>query len=354
MSGFKPDMLIDLEWMHKLSFNLENFSRVSLSSHVYSCRCPVCGDSKRSQRKRRFFFYTKRGQLNVDCKNCNYGRSFYNFVKEQFPNSFEEYRRDQFRAKLRRFGDNVPSNTKKENKLSVDDVVQNKPHFKKHNEIPHAVPITKLDKNHVARKYLDSRAVPLNYIEELYYSECYYETAKELSPKPLNPKFPKDARIVIPFWDEEGKGLESIQGRSLSKDGIRYITIKVDTESDKIFNKHNITHDQLVYVVEGVFDAMFLPNCVAVCDSSLWKYQHGDVYVPDNEPRNKQIVQTYERVINMDKGVVIWPSNIPQEMDINDLYIHFNKDKEKLLDLINSNVYFGLKAKLELSRWRKV
>src|SRR5690625_3254550 len=166
MFGFEPDMLIDLEWMHKLSFNLENFSRVSLSSHVYSCRCPVCGDSKRSQRKRRFFFYAKRGQLNVDCKNCNYGRSFYNFVKEQFPNSFEEYRRDQFRAKLSRFGDNVPSNTKKENKLSADDVVQNKPHFKKHNEIPHAIPITKLDKNHVARKYLDSRAVPLNYIEE--------------------------------------------------------------------------------------------------------------------------------------------------------------------------------------------
>ena len=74
------------------------------------------------------------------------------------------------------------------------------------------------------------------------------------------------------------------------------------------------------------------------------------VYVLDNEPRNKQIVQYNKKLIEMGKTVCIWPPKI-KEKDINDMaYKISTREIQKLID---ENSYSGLKAKIKLMEWRK-
>jgi hypothetical protein len=80
-------------------------------------------------------------------------------------------------------------------------------------------------------------------------------------------------------------------------------------------------------------------------DSSDYKL----VYVFDNEPRNKQIVQKYIKTIDDGEQVVIWPSNIV-EKDINEMVVAGHN----VQDMIKSNTYKGLEAKLKLTEWKKV
>ena len=61
------------------------------------------------------------------------------------------------------------------------------------------------------------------------------------------------------------------------------------------------------YVVEGPFDSMFLPNCIAMAGSDVGLKDQTDIasamdegmgtIVFDNEPRNKEIIARMEKVI---------------------------------------------------------
>ena len=69
----------------------------------------------------------------------------------------------------------------------------------------------------------------------------------------------------------------------------------------------------------------------------------------DNEPRNKEIVSRIERCIRDDKRVVIWPNNI-REKDINDMVLAGHK----VMDVLESNIYSGLKAQLQFNIWKRI
>ena len=73
------------------------------------------------------------------------------------------------------------------------------------------------------------------------------------------------------------------------------------------------------------------------------------IWVLDNEPRNREIVNRISKVIDRGDQVVIWPKNI-QQKDINDMVLA-GHDVQKLVD---SNVYQGLTATLKFNDWKKV
>ena len=73
------------------------------------------------------------------------------------------------------------------------------------------------------------------------------------------------------------------------------------------------------------------------------------VWIYDNEPRNREIVNKIHGAINRGDTVVIWPNNI-QEKDINDMVL----SGHDVQSLVESNVYQGLEAKLKLNHWKKV
>ena len=105
-------------------------------------------------------------------------------------------------------------------------------------------------------------------------------------------------------------------------------------------------------MVEGPFDSTFIDNSVALCgsDGDVGCLEGSDIiFVYDNEPRNQEIVRRIGDTIDRGSKVVIWPTNI-LEKDINDMVLSGLDVKS----VIESNVYFGLEAKLKFTNWKIV
>jgi len=92
-----------------------------------------------------------------------------------------------------------------------------------------------------------------------------------------------------------------------------------------LYGANNIDQTKPIYVVEGQFDSMFLPNCVAVGSSNLVTVaktfdKNSCTLVYDNQRRNDDIYRAMQRAIDQDFSVVIWPDSIT-EKDINEMFI---------------------------------
>ena len=74
--------------------------------------------------------------------------------------------------------------------------------------------------------------------------------------------------------------------------------------------------------------------------------------IPDNEPRNLEIVKQIEKYINENFQVVIWPSDIKQK-DINEMILS-GKTERNIKDIIAQNTFSGLLARTKLIEWKKV
>ena len=124
--------------------------------------------------------------------------------------------------------------------------------------------ISELNKEHLARKYLEDRQIPQEYLSDLYYCEKFKEwtnTQKHTFESLKN----DEPRIIIPLVHENK--IFGFQGRSLNKQSkIKYITIILDEEQPKIYGLDKVRKDATVYITEGPFDSTFIRNAVA-----MWK-----------------------------------------------------------------------------------
>ena len=73
------------------------------------------------------------------------------------------------------------------------------------------------------------------------------------------------------------------------------------------------------------------------------------IWVFDNEPRNREIVNRISKIIDRGDKVVIWPRNII-EKDVNDMI----NSGQNITQVLESNVYSGLQAKIKFNNWKKV
>ena len=109
---------------------------------------------------------------------------------------------------------------------------------------------------------------------------------------------------------------------------------------------------ETIYVVEGPFDATLVENAVAMCgsDIDLRSFGWSDyIYVYDNEPRNREIVNRIAKTIDGGNKVVIWPTSIEQK-DINDMVL----GGHNVMNVLESNTYSGLKAKIKFNNWKRI
>lgn len=347
---FKRDYYTDLDWMHRLSFRLDRFKSASASSNVFNCRCPVCGDSQKSAKKARFYFYTKNHNLNVICHNCGYSHSFWTFMKEVFPNEFDEYKRDQLKTRLDDLGGTSKHRKKPTLNNQSPDPVET-PVSDSRKNLAGVQPLSALSDTHAAVKYMRGRGLKQNQIDRLLWSEDFRVTAESISHEPLSDNFPNEPRIVIPFYSDDGE-IEMIQGRSLSSKGLRYLSIKTDPNVDKIYGKYEVDRSKTVYCVEGPLDSLFVDNCLATCDANLLRAD-ADVFIFDNQPRSKEIVALIEKTIEKGKKIVIWPTSPDTKEDINDIILR-GVTQTQLMKIIRDNTFSGPKAKLAFMKWRKV
>jgi hypothetical protein len=149
----------------------------------------------------------------------------------------------------------------------------------------------------------------------------------------------------------------AVQGRSLGESKLRYITLKLHDDNKKVYGLDRIDTDELVYVVEGPIDSMFLSNAVATADSNLESIvatldKSKVVLVFDNEPRNKEIVSKINSAIDNHFNVVIWPEFVDSK-DINEMILDdFSPDE--IQDIISKNTFVNLRAKMEFVNWKKI
>lgn len=346
-----PDYHTDIDWLHRISHRLDLFRSVSSSGKTFVCRCPYCGDSKKSRKKTRFYFYTKKRSLNFDCKNCGVHGSFWTFMREQCSDVFDQYKKDQMLKRL---------DTRQNRSNGTLDLGNGKPLTKKEEPIRSdvvkslvgCISLSELPDTHPAVKYLIGRCFEREQINRLYYSEDFKVTAQAINPEPLSEHFPSEPRIVIPFYDNDGN-IEMIQGRSLDSDSkLRYISIKTHEDVEKIYGKDYVDPNKTTYCVEGPLDSLFVDNCYATCDSALQR-SNADVLIWDNEPMNEEIVTLMSKAIENKRSIVIWPTSPLKKIDINDM-IKMGINKKELMEIIKSRTFSGLRAKLEFAKWKRV
>jgi hypothetical protein len=206
--------------------------------------------------------------------------------------------------------------------------------------------LPKASENLQAKKYLESRKLnPNNY----YYAEKFKEWTNSLQ-QTFDSTDKDEPRIIIPLFYQHT--LVGFQGRSLTPNSIKYITIMLDDNAPKIYGLDEAKKDETVYVTEGPFDSTFIRNAIALCgaDGDLDKWNIcRRVWIYDNEPRNAEITNRIAKHIDEGEQVVIWPSSI-SEKDINDMVL----SGLDVQSVIESSTYSGLEAKLKFTTWKKI
>ena len=340
------------QWIDsKYTLLLSNrFDRFTNKNGTINFRCPYCGDSQKDKTKARGYIIEKKQEYYYYCHNCHINRSFSKFLEEQDPGLYKEYVMETLKEKA---GSNTNvSNVGTFTKASpAQKWIGMKP-FKKLKKI------SQLPIHHPAVRYIKERQIPSSLHYKIYYVDNGYKWAKEWLPS----KFPndfdgKDPRIILPLKDSKGKYFGAI-ARSINPDNKqRYLKLNWnDDSSGFLYGLDTVDQSKRVYVLEGQFDSMFIPNAVAV-GSMHYKLirQHlkaeDIVVVLDNEPRSKFTKSAVDSAIDNGYSVCVWPSHI-KEKDINDMVVA-GMDPIDIKQIIDGNTFSGLKAKLAMSVWSK-
>lgn len=165
--------------------------------------------------------------------------------------------------------------------------------------------VESLDKFHVCKQYVTSRKIPIEYHKDLYYAENFAEFVHKHIQKDVG----EEPRLIIPIMNRQNE-MVGFQGRALDDNAVRYVTIKFDEDTKLCFGSERVNLRDMVYVMEGPLDALFIPNSVAILGmnheiDSVLLGNSKLIYVLDNEPRNKHVVQQYHKLINTNKTVCI-------------------------------------------------
>ena len=321
--------LIDSKYVGLISSRLQKFKRVK--PDLYNFRCPICGDSQKHKNKARGYIYVVKNNTNFKCHNCGASLSLNNFIKKIDGTLHKQYTLEKFKE----------GHTGRSFVVDEPEFKFKKPVFRKKLDLP------KASENFFAKEYLEERKLNP---EKFYFTDKFKEWTNT-KKQTFDSTYRDEPRIIIPMYDRD-KNLIGFQGRSLTHNSVKYITVMLEDSAPKIYGLDTIDEKLPVYVVEGPFDSTFINNSVALCgsDGDLGYLEGSDtILVYDNEPRNREIVGRIERCIDRNQKVVIWPSNIV-EKDINDMVLAGHD----VMSMIKLNTYSGLEAKIKFNTWKKI
>lgn len=217
--------------------------KANTSTHQYSYNCPVCDEGRG---KGNF-------EVNLDksvyhCWSCGdtegthgpLGKLFDNYGNKKQKKLYLLVRPEEIKVK-----------EKKYKKLKLPEG---------YTKFKDSTPIYPIYKQ--ALNYLNGRGITDEIIEKYQIGFC--------------DKGDCTGRIVVPSYDKDNN-LNYYVARSWGKTKLKYKN--PDSEKDKIiFNEHLIDWEQDVYLVEGVFDAFFLPNPIPMLGKHLSQYLFESLY----------------------------------------------------------------------------
>jgi hypothetical protein len=310
-------------------------------------KCPLCGDSRKSAKKKRgwILFNKQYPDGQYKCFNCGVGTSFKNFIITHYSHLYDGLRQDMLES-------------------AFNDIVFNKDDYVKKTETP-SRDISFVKNNTLLKKlpkvkeifdgysYLQKRLIPEEFINQLYYSDHYINFLAEngLYDSEFIPR--DDRRIVIPIY--QNNELVFLQGRSIEENAfLRYITKTIKEGYVKFWGLD--THDKFKtgYLFEGILDACFLKNSVSCCGGSfvstdILNISKNIVYCPDGDIyTNKDIKKQSLNYVNEGGKLFIMPeSDARVGKDINKL-IEKGYSIERIQQMIDNNTFSGPSAIIRL------
>lgn len=344
-------LYIDVKFASMLAPRLRNFKQQK--DYLWNFSCPVCGDSKKNKLKARAYIYRKKSDLFCKCHNCGYGSNLGNLIKYVDERMYDEYTLERYESTAKPHISHKKTDSldifKTDNGVEMDEKFEVRDSITDHmiNVLESSLPASEV------RKYLAMRGIPRERMGELYFVPAFKRFVNDHIEKgkflePIEKDIP---RLIIPFTNAHGK-IVAISARAFGDEQPKYYTIKIDENAPKIFGLDKYNPRQRGYVVEGPIDSLFLPNALAVAGSTLdvpevWAMKSNLTLVPDNEPRNKEIVKQIKKYIERGYSVCLFPET--KGKDINEMVLNGHNVKE----LIDNNTFTGLEAEARFSEWRK-
>jgi transcription elongation factor Elf1 len=340
-------LYIDAKFANILGSRLRNFKKKN--DYLWNYSCPVCGDSTSNKLKARGYIYRMKSDLFVKCHNCGHGTNLGNLIKYVDPKLYDEYVLERYKGGVDKHSshkDVKETSVKLETPIEdllEDDVLSTLKRLD-------TLPIT-----HPAVEYLIKRKIPKDMWSLLYFCPKFKKYTNSISFKFTN-EDDEHPRMIIPYFKPSGKCF-AYQGRAYGAEEPKYYTIKVDETEEKIYGLDRVDYSKRILVVEGPIDSLFLPNCLAVSGSSfdtetIRGLKSNITLVMDNEPRNKDIVKQLAKYIESGYTVCMFPENI-KEKDINEMILS-GKTTDEIVEIINTNTFTGIEAKLRFGTWRKI
>jgi len=344
-----------MEWLQRkyillLSSQLEMFKE---RNGAFNFRCPICGDSKKNKSKARGYFLKRDGKYHYMCHNCEANRTVENFIKDVNPSLLHEYKLEL----LKETNDSTRSlPSAADDAADVMSKFQSKPTFSLGSKpLRQLKAISQLHYDHPAVRYIKSRGIPSKLHYKIFYVPNGYQWAKEWLPEKFTLDWKgKDPRVVLPLVGKDKKCYGAI-GRAIGSSEQRYLKLNWSDDSGFVYGLDSIDISKTVYVMEGQFDSMFIPNSIAVGSMAydlVKKHLPTEdvVIVLDNEPRSPFNVKQLQKAVDHGYKVCVWPSHIKQK-DINDMILA-GYDPADVKVIIDTNTHQGLKAKLAISAWK--
>jgi transcription elongation factor Elf1 len=339
---------IDTKYVRLISSRLRNFKQKN--DNLFNFSCNFCGDSQKNKTKARGYVFEKAGGLFYRCHNCGISTNVANLIKHTDAALYQEYIMERYKS-----GESGNSNYQK----PTFDIPQPKfDKVKKQTVFEYAESVSKLPSGHFCLTYVQKRKIPEKFYDNFYFTTNYEKFIKTLIPD-CDKELTKDARLIIPFYDEYNE-LIAVTGRALESGNktLRYVTVRTNDSTNKLlYGMDTVDLNQPVKIVEGQIDSLFLNNCVASGDGNLAIAAKNiscdrKILIFDNEKRNKEILKMMQDAIKLGHDIVIWPDSI-EPKDINEMVMSGISHNE-IEEIISNNTFSGLEAQTRFTFWKKI
>ena len=343
-------LYVDVKYLNLISHRFELFKRKN--DYLFNVRCPFCGDSQRKKNKMRGYFFRKDNSMVYKCHNCGYGSSFGNVLKQLDPISYKEYSLEKFTDEQKKDWQPKGSNWTPNGHKLFDKVTE--PEQPKVRTLIDNIMdrVDTLPYDHEVVEYVSDRDIPKDVWNRLYHIDNI-KNIVQLNEKYAASIVTEEPRLAIPFFDRSGR-LTAVSLRAMRGETLRYILVKVREEAPTVFGLEQVCDKDIVTVVEGPLDSLFLKNCIACAGTSFNKIDElgFDIdkvrIVFDNQPKNRDVCKLMSKYVDQNYNVVIWPENVTQK-DINDMV----QDGLDVQEIVDNNTYSGLSAKFKFTNWKK-
>lgn len=345
---------LDHKYINQVSHRLQKFKQTSRL--VWTFRCPYCGDSEKKKTKRRGYFYNSKDTLFYKCHNCGESKPFKYFLQDNFPEVFREYLFEEFG------GERKPKEVEEVNPGFLTKGLAGK--FKRSGLLDNFDTLADCDEDNPGRAYIEGRKIPAKFLKMLYWTDDVNKLFKRIPAYEDRVFSKKFGAVIIPYFSEKqsGKTLMYAQLRFIADDAPgRYMTLEVEG-GRKIWGLDRVDLDEDIYVFEGAFDAMFVPNAISVggadiIDAVEWlmtktKSKISIVWDTDYAD-NKEVRARLNEAVRRGFNVTLTDKKDLHGKDVNDAIKDGGKTRAEVVDIIKKKTFSGLDAQLELAKIKK-